>query len=234
MITQVLRLTLMFTLCIGTFAVLAPTNGTAQSTKKNAAQKATPQSGLQPGDLIVQVQVPSAQEPVQATGMILSSGNVEERPVLSLEKIREGLYLASFSYKRSMVTKDSYASAIVTAADGTMAFGDMKSLWSPGSKDSFFTLPLCPSTQKSIQVDRTKVGPLETLVQYRAERRDTYKREINEILSGDLLESLTKLENATGLSRGTKLSPSLSPQELSDRLARLKIALKALKGVGQR
>ena len=192
-------------------------------------EKVSPSSEKpQPGDLVVQVNVATSFEPKEAVGLILSSSGVAERPSINLQKVKDGLLLVSFTYSKTDVKKDSFATAMVISANGDIAFGDVKALYGSSPKTSFYAIPQCPPDQNKVSIDRSKFGALETLVHYRTERRETYKKEIQEILSGPFLEKLKKLENGFGLTRGRPLSADLDPFELIDRLSRLKATVKGL------
>jgi hypothetical protein len=179
-----------------------------------------PRSTTHEMDAVIQINVAVPFEPTEAVGLLLSSQGVGEKRALKLEKIHEGLYVVSFGYLVGEVRKDTFASAMVSSANGETAFGDIRSLHPAAKKESFYNLPKCPP-QRTSAPDPSKFGSYEKVAHMRLERRSLYRKEIDDLMKGSFLDSLQKLEKGFGLSRGTLLSADLPPVELIDRLSRL-------------
>ncbi len=178
---------------------------------------------------VVQVNVAAGFTPKQAVGIILSPKGVSEHEAINISKVRDGLYVVTMSYDSDNAVAESFASAMLRSEEGELAFGDVRRLDVPGSKESFYSLPLCEPPAQQFKIDESKFGVFETLVEHRTARRDFEKIGVTQALDGPLLAQLQKLEDGFGLSRGTPLSPRLHPNELIDRLSRLLTAIKDYK-----
>lgn len=105
--------------------------------------------------------------------------------------------MVSFTYPKNIVKEDTFASAMLVSKSGEVGFfGDVRSLYGSSSKRSFYSVLFpCSPEKPSANLDRTKSGPLEKLVEFRTKRRETYRNEIAQIMQGDFLENLKKLED---------------------------------------
>ena len=182
-----------------------------------------------PVDFIVQINVPHHFEVKEAVGILLSGTTVTEKPALDIRKINDGLSVISFGYAKGEAKQDSFATAMVVASNGETAFGDVRSVFGTASKGSFYSIPQCPRDKLPRTIDASKTGAFETLVNFRSQRRDTYRKELAEKMNGTFLSDLQKLEKGFGMTRGKQLDSDLNPIELIDRLSRLATTVKELR-----
>lgn len=183
------------------------------------------QTAIAPLATKIEINVASDFEPANAVGFVFTPTKIVEKKPLSLRKTREGFSVVSFSFDQSDATKDAYVSAMVTSAEGQRAFGDVRRLDSSDPRETFFNLPACPPEKLpgSVVLDRT--GRIGSLVEVRARLREASQQRVAEIMSGDFLVRLRKLEEFFGLGHGAELSPQLNPVDLVDRLSRLQLAI---------
>ncbi len=176
---------------------------------------------------LAQINISAPFEPVRGVGLLLTPKSVVEVPSLKIEKVAEGIFVVSFTYPKDAKKKDTFASAMITSESGEMAFGDTRSL-AGGIESSIYALPKCPPGKGPPSLDESKFGAFESLVGFRAQRRETYQKELEGILDDDFIKTLTKLEEGFGLQRGRPISAKLPPAELIERLSRINATVKAL------
>jgi hypothetical protein len=203
------------------FLILTPIHAFSQNQQKGNIQKTPPKTSTKSSELIAQVNVRAKFTPVQASGLIWSERETGERAAISLQKIKENLYVVSFPYIRGEVRPDTYASAILTSKTGEIAFGEVRSLFGTGHKHSIYSIPACLPERSALTADRSRLGALEKLVEFRSQRRETYRKEIVQLLSPTFIDDLKRLESGFGLTSTNELSASLDPFELVERLSKL-------------
>ena len=201
-------------------ALLITAQAVAQTAPSDA--RAAAAQAVNTVDMIVQVNVATPFAPKEAVGLLMVGDHMVEKPAIEIKKINDGMTVISFGYAKSEITKNTFASAMVVSESGEIAFGDMRAITGNGPKSSFYTIPQCPPDKPSAVIDSSRYGMYQMLVSYQAQRRDTYRREIEETLKGSFLEDLRKLERGFGLTRAKPIGADLSPVELIDRLSRIK------------
>lgn len=186
---------------------------------------------LSAGDSLAQsrtlnVLVQTELKPLTAVGLIVQPGRTVQKPEVSKEEVRPGLWKISFKAQGSELAADSLASAMIIAEDGSIALGDMTPAAGRSVVDRFLSLPECSSPKISITRLQSQASVLESLVAVRGERRNVLQQGLRKELRGELLEKALRLEKGFGLTREIELNPELPPLELIDRLSRLNAAIK--------
>jgi hypothetical protein len=176
--------------------------------------------------LKVQVELEGAVQPQQYVGLLLSADKVLQKKITSSEKSATGSILLTFSYLPSEVAPDSVASAYAISEDGRVAMAHVRPLFPEASPEALLALPTCPPEKVATgSIKPEQRGVLETLIEFRAARRELARDSVRRMMDGTFLEDLRQLEAKLGLGRVTPLSPELGPVELVDRLSRLTKAL---------
>ena len=176
--------------------------------------------------LTVNVRVEAKPEPKKAIGMVLSAGRTIEIPETTIKKIGEKLYLISFVVDRNIVRKDSVATAMAFDENGAVAFANVSPELLSESKTLISRIPDCPAEDPSAVVKLDQQGPLQQLVDVRAERAEIARLKISRMLDEDFLSKLQRFEDAFGLDKTEELNASLPPEVIVDRLSRITHAVK--------
>ena len=176
--------------------------------------------------LTVNVRVEAKPEPKKAIGMVLSAGRTVEISETTIKKIGEKLYLISFVVDRNIVRKDSVATAMAFDENGAVTFANVSPELLSESKTLISRIPDCPAEDPSAVVKLDQQGPLQQLVDVRAERAEIARLKISRMLDEDFLSKLQRFEDAFGLDKTEELNASLPPEVLVDRLSRITHAVK--------
>lgn len=182
----------------------------------------------------VELQLKVPFEPAKVLGLLISSKAPIEKNNPSVTKLPAGGFVVAFSYSDSEVQDDTVATALAISAEGEIAFADVRPLIYPDVDKAYLTMPSCaeealgepdPDVYQNIAL-------LELLYETRSSRREVHRVQVEQLLTGQLLERLAKIEAGMGLSYEAPLSAALPPQTLLDRLQKIKHALGVLKGQG--
>lgn len=176
--------------------------------------------------ITVNVQVEAKPEPKKAIGMVLSAGRTIEVQETTIKKVGEKLYLISFVIDRNVVRKDSVATAMAFDENGTVTFANVSPELLSDNKNLLAQIPNCPAEDPSAVVNIDQQGPLQKLVDVRAERAELARLKISTMLDEDFLEKLHRFEDAFGLDKSEDINASLPPEVLVDRLSRIAHAVK--------
>jgi hypothetical protein len=176
--------------------------------------------------LTVNVRVEAKPEPKKAIGMVLSSGRTVQIPETTIKKIGEKLYLITFVVDRNIVRKDSVATAMAFDENGTVSFANVSPELLSDSKTLVSRIPECPPEDPSAVVKLDQQGPLQQLVDVRAERGEIARLKISRMLDDQFISKLHRFEDAFGLDKSEELSANLPPEVLVDRLSRITHAVK--------
>lgn len=161
-------------------------------------------------------------DPIAGVGLLMKQNGVVQKPDVKFSRLEKGLWKASFVIDSAEAEEASFASALLVSSDGDIASSNVKALREALSP----SVPKCaPAAAASVPQD-SQVGALQSLVQVRSARRDNAQARVVEMMKGEFLETLRKLEKGFGLSQSKELGPSLPPVELIDRLDRIKNAIK--------
>ena len=174
----------------------------------------------------IQVDVSSFVEPASAVGLIMSADKTIQKLNPKIEKPHPGTITVTFPYQPSEIAADSMATALVVSDKGEVVFGNVKPILSNEFDESLGLIPLCAEDQKVSASLASQASLLEELYRIRLKRRDQARNQTIELLSGDFLARLQKLERGFGLAREKELNSELTPLELIDRLSRLRDALR--------
>ncbi len=173
----------------------------------------------------IEVDVQSMIQPSTAVGLLISADGTIERPSTKIEKKSADSIVVTFEVPASQVRPDSVASALVVSEKGEVVFGNVKPLLTADTDQALGSVPLCPGEQIAVASLVGQYSVLEKIYSIRVKRRDQARANLEQTLSGDLLARLQKLERGFGLAREKELAPTLSAQELIDRLSRLRDAI---------
>lgn len=167
--------------------------------------------------ITVSFSIETSIEPITGVGLIMKQSGVTQKPGVQFSKAEKGTWKASFTIDSSEVDENAFASVILISSEGDLAASNVRSLTSAATPP----IPQCPPQQSIALTADTQIGVLQSLVSIRTARRDNAQARVEEVLKGDFLAMLKKLEAGFGLSRTKELSPDLPPVELIDRLARI-------------
>lgn len=174
----------------------------------------------------IQVDVSSFVEPATAIGLLMSSGKTLQKFNPKIEKPSPGTITVTFPYSAAEISPDSMATALVVSEKGEVVFGNVKPITGTEVDQALGMLPLCPDDQQVSAALASQSSLLEELYRIRLKRRDQAKAQAEQLMSGEFLERLQKLERGFGLAREKELNATLGPLELIDRLTRLRDALR--------
>lgn len=183
----------------------------------------------QTGKVLVRVKVESKPEPTKAVGLVLSAGETLQVEDTKIERVGDKLFDISFSVDASALSEDSVATAMAFNSNGDVVFANVTPALLSSTAAIIASIPDCPPEDPSLAIQFNHFGPLQQLVDVRIARVELLRSSISNELTPELLQRLTQLEAALGLSRPEPLSALLTPSELVDRLTRLDLALKKYK-----
>lgn len=179
--------------------------------------------------LLVNVRVESKPEPKKAIGMVLSAGHTVEIPETTIKKIGEKLYAISFVVDRNIIRRDSVATAMAFDENGEVTFANVTPELLSDIRNVISNIPECPMEDPTAIVQSGQQGPLQQLVDVRAERAELARLKISRMLDENFLAKLERFEEAFGLQKGEELTAQLPPDVLVDRLSRISHAVKKYK-----
>ncbi len=171
-------------------------------------------------------------EPAKVLGLIISSRPPLEKSGVKLSKAQSGEYIVSFGYSDDEAGDDGVATALAVSTEGEIAFADVRSISQPDLDKLYLSIPNCaeePLPEPDPDVYQN-VALLELLFETRSSRREVHRVQVEQLLSGKVLERLQNIEMKLGFSYEVPLSATLPPQTLLDRVQRIRHALSALKG----
>jgi len=183
----------------------------------------------QTGKVLVRVKVESKPEPTKAVGLVLSAGETLQVEDTKIERVGDKLFDISFSVDASALSEDSVATAMAFNSNGDVVFANVTPALLSSTAAIIASIPDCQPEDPSLAIQFNHFGPLQQLVDVRIARVELLRSSISNELTPELLQRLTQLEAALGLSRPEPLSALLTPSELVDRLTRLDLALKKYK-----
>jgi hypothetical protein len=178
-------------------------------------------------DRTIQVNATANFKPISAIGIIMTNNKVLQNPVSKFEQISEEVTMLTIPYDINEVDSGSMVTAYLIGPQGEIAMGDVKLITSAQSTKSFYSLPECKNEIKLPPGLTDQSGWVEKILNVRLARREAYQLLIGQILSGNFLQRLQKLEKGFGIERTTKLTADLSAFELVDRLSRIASAIKS-------
>jgi len=192
---------------------------------------AAQQGGASAGQAVkhIEITVTASFEPVNAVGLLFSERGTVQQPVPVPRRIDEANIIVRVPY-RDDLPRDTMASAMLFAADGTMAVGAVRQVFSPDPRESFLSIPDCVPEKVTEATLQNQLSALESLVQIRSKRRGLAQVQVAQLMSDRFLERLKKLEKGFGLQYPAELAPDLPPVQLIDRLQRIFGAIQAVKG----
>lgn len=167
-------------------------------------------------------EVKSSIEPSTAVGLIMNSDGIVQKPGAEITKESPGVLKVSFLIDSGDIKPNTFASAIVYSSEGDMALSSVRAL----QANAILEVPVCPPEPVVVQNVSNQIGLLQSLVSVRGARRENAKARVKELLSGDLLETIKKLEKGFGISFNSEISSDIHPLELIDRLTRVLHAIK--------
>ncbi len=177
----------------------------------------------------IEITVSAPFEPVNAVGLLFSERGTVQQPVPTPRRIDESNIIVRVPY-RDDLPRDTMATAMLFAADGTMAVGAVRQVFSPDPRESFLSIPECVPEKVTEATIQNQMSAIESLVQIRSKRRGLAQVQVAQLMSDKFLERLKKLEKGFGLQYQTELAPDLPPVQLIDRLQRILLAIQAVKG----
>ncbi len=169
----------------------------------------------------IDINVTANFEPTKGIGLILSEQGTQQLEVRSIIRVNPESMVISLDYNEKEVPRDAVATALVVASDGQTAYGDLRPLLNADSKESYLKIPQCTPEKVSETRLQGQVGLLESLIEVRSARRGVAQVKVAQLMAGDFLSNLNKLEEGFGLNYPVSLSSDLTPVELIDRLSRL-------------
>lgn len=161
-------------------------------------------------------------EPITGIGLLMKQNGVVQKPGVQFSKLDKGIWKASFTAEPAELEQYTLASVMLLSSEGDIASSNVRSLKAITAP----AIPKCSPQQAVVVSADTQISVLQSLVSVRSARRDNSQARVAEMLKGEFLETLKKLEKGFGLSRGTELSASLPPTELVDRLSRVLNAIR--------
>lgn len=179
--------------------------------------------------LLIKVKVEAKPEPLKAVGLVFSATDSQQVLDTKIEKVGDTLYNISFSVDPASLSDDSVATAMAFNTAGDIIFANVTPALLSNAQSPLASIPDCPVEDPTFAAQLNQQGPLQQLVDIRTERTELVRIKISRILTPELLQSLSKFEEAFGLSRTEALSSTLPAAELVDRLSRLELALKKYK-----
>ena len=169
----------------------------------------------------IQINVDTELEPAAAQGLFVSASGPIQLPVGEVQRVADNKLVVPVYYKESEIPKDSLATAIIISEQGELAFGNLRPVFSPDPRDSFWLIPQCAPEKINEAALAGQTSLLESLIEVRTERRRVALLALAAALNGDFLARLQKLEVSFGLENDPPLSAELSPVVLLDRLTRI-------------
>ena len=176
--------------------------------------------------IIAHARVESKDEPQKAIGMVLSSTSSQQYPGATVSKVGEKLYDISFAVEKATLTADSVSTAIAFTEKGDIVFANVTPPLNDQNHALLASIPECPADDSTHVALLNQIGPLQQLVDVRAERVKFARLRLDRALTDDVRARLKKAEQVFGLSSSEELSSNLPALELVDRLSRISFALK--------
>ncbi len=173
----------------------------------------------------VQAKVPFTAD--AATGLLMSSGKTKRVDQASVRLEPNGYTVVSFTVSPNDALEGAFASAMLSNAQGEVAFADVRTVSAQGSGLSFARLPECAESISTKAFQYNQLGLLQSLVNVRTNRRNVEQQKIEKLMQGKFLERLRKLERGFGLGDASDLRADIRSDELVARLARLQYAVQA-------
>jgi hypothetical protein len=166
-------------------------------------------------------------EPTSAAGFVMTTAGTS-RVDATFSKLENGMLAVSFPFSAPGEGEEvPEITAVVTAANGEMAFGQVRPLTAPDPKKLLIELPECELEEPPASPSVEQLGLLLKLVEVRSARRELAQIKVNRLMEGPFLEKLRKLEDGFGLAAGeVPLDVNLSSVELVTRLSKIAIAIK--------
>ncbi len=177
-----------------------------------------------PKNIHVDIEAPF--EPAALVGLILTTKGSIEQPVSNFKRAKPGIIVAAVPYHEEELPRDAMVTAVAMSAQGEVAFGNVRPIFSPDSRDSFSEIPQCTPQRVSKAALEGQLSLLESIVEVRAQRRGVLQVQIAQTMTDEFVARLNKLERGFGLSRPADMRSDMNAVELVDRLSRLLEAMK--------
>ena len=174
----------------------------------------------------VKVLVRAPFEASTGVGLLISSRGTDQIYDIELDIRNDGSTVVTFPVATQSLPKDTMASAVVSSAEGEVAFGTVVPVIAAGASRSWLSIPQCKG-RSAETLTGEQLSLIDTLVEVRNSRAKIARKKIDSLLSEGLGEKINRLESGFGLSQNELISSELEPFELVDRLSRLLSALKS-------
>lgn len=162
-------------------------------------------------------------EPKKIIGIIFNDTNTQYIHETHAQPLENGQLQISFEIDPSNVNNQYFASAILLSEAGEPSFTAVRQLGSKTIQDMTHLLT-CREITTADYSSQIKI--LEELVQIRKQRSKIYIDKIKQILTPELTNNLTLLEESLGIRNAQAISTELDPVELTQRLFRILNAIK--------
>ena len=166
-------------------------------------------------DAIIETSTAANFSPVEAFGIAISNN----RAALVPAEIQARTSDQSIPVAIKAPDEASLIASILKDDSGTVVTSELESPAKAASK------PECVNDITDKNLDSAQPALLQALVQVRAEKRALYQEKVSQLLSGEFLATLRRLETGFGLGGSVPLSADMSPYELSERISTLAVVL---------